>query len=110
MNDDLKMLNERINDYRTQIDRENEKLREAQEGKQEKLVDKIKRKGEQINEKKTRIDELQKQETSYARAAATERETCQQAEAENTRLQQELVTCDHRIQQLTSAVQGEVNK
>lgn len=110
MNNDLKNTNDRIKDYEERIAKEKEKLREAQEGKQEKLLEQIQAKEDEIKSKRDRMDELQGQIRTHSQGAQAKRDELGKVQAEDKRLQNEIMQCDAAIQHWTDAATGDLNK
>jgi chromosome segregation ATPase len=110
MNNDLKNTNDSIKDYEERITKEKEKLREAQEGKQEKLLEQIQAKEDEIRSKKDRMEELQGQIRTHLQSAQAKRDELGNLQTEDKRLQNEIMQCDAAIQHWTDAATGDLNK
>src|ERR1700749_1793742 len=91
MNNDMRAINERIEDYKAQIAREKEKLQEAQAGKQEQLLEEVKEKEKSIKGKQARVEELRVAIHSHAEAQKAKKDAFAQAQAEEKGLRDEIV-------------------
>jgi structural maintenance of chromosomes protein 6 len=110
MNNDMKSLNERIEDYKAQIAKEEEKLLEAEEGKKEKLLEEVKERENIITAKEERIEELRESIRNHAESQKEKKDMYDKARADDAKLREEIIGCDSAIQNLTHAAQGELNK
>lgn len=110
MNNDMRALNERIDDYKSQIAKEEEKLREAQEGKKERLLAEVKQKEDDIASKQNRIEELKESIRVHVEKQEEARKAYDEALSRDQSLRDEIVGCDTMIENLKRAAQGELNK
>jgi len=110
MNNDLKGINERIEDYKTQITNEEKKLSEVAEGKKEKLLEDVKEKEMVISEKEKRIEDLRKSIHSHADTERAKKGVIDKAQAEDKELRDTIVGCDSSIKNLADAARNGLNR